>query len=297
MNKIVSVVTPTYGRSEMLLSSIQSVLSQTHLDIECIVVDDNGLGTPNQIATQKVISHIEDQRLKYIPLDKNMGGSHARNVGAFASKGEYICFLDDDDIFLPTKVEQQLRILDDNPDFVGCYCNHIRKNHITGVTKEYKSDKYGDILKNILLFEIDVCSGSTLMVRRSIFDKLNGFTEGIRRFQDYEFLTRLCAEGGIGLAEAPLVIINTHEGSNCNRCFKRDEEDRLKYLSIIQPIVNQMSMKDRINVEYANNSYLLISAIKLLSISGIIKYLFKLGINRRTANLIFGKILRIINKI
>lgn len=295
-NRLVSVITPTYGRSEMLFNTIQSVLSQTYNDIECIVVDDNGLGTPEQIATEKKITHINDHRFKYIPLIKNMGGSHARNVGAFASKGEYICFLDDDDIFLPMKVLLQIKALDEHPEYVGCYCNHIRKNHVTGVTSEYVSHRSGDILKDVLLFKIDVCSGSTLMVRRSLFEKLNGFTEGLRRFQDYEFLTRLCAEGPIGLVEERLVIINTHNGSNCNKSFARDEEDRLKYLAVVQPIVERLPIEDKNEVMYANNSYLFVSAIKLHSITGAIKYLMKLRINKRTMNLLYVKFKKILAK-
>lgn len=294
-NPLVSIVIPTYGRAELLVQTISSVLNQSYLNNEIIIVDDNGRGTPNQQKTEKQLETILNSNIRYIPLEKNCGGSHARNVGARSSMGKYICFLDDDDLFEPTKVEKQVELMENTPSLVGCYCNHKRVNHITGKTSVYENNKSGNLLLDVLLFNIDVCSGSTLMVRRELFEILNGFTENLSRFQDYEFLTRLCAEGELGLVPEPLVIINTHAGSNCNKTFAKDEKDRLKYLEVVQSQIDSLSPKDKESVIFANNAYLFISAIKLHSIRGCIKYLLKCGFNERTFNLVsskFKKLLR-----
>lgn len=295
MEKLVSIITPTYGRAQLLKDTVKSVLAQTYHNIEYIVVDDNGKGSPNQIATQNVLAAVEDKRFKYLPLEKNQGGSHARNVGAFASSGDYICFLDDDDLFEPTKIEEQVKLMEEHGEYVGCYCNHVRKNHITGIITGYTSGKRGNILKEVLLFNVDVCSGSTLMIRRNVFEQLNGFTEGLRRFQDYEFLTRLCAEGDMGLVDSCLVVINTHEGSNRNRQFRKDEEDRMKYLEAIAPVTAKLDKHDLESVIFANNSYLFTSAVKLHSVFGILKYLLRMGLSIRTFHFLLSKIKKVLN--
>lgn len=292
----VSVVIPTYGRADLLIKTVNSVLQQTYDNIEIVVVDDNGKNTPNQLATESKLQTISDKRLKYVPLDLNHGGSFARNVGARSSSGEYICFLDDDDEFEPTKIEKQIKLLCIDESLVACYCNHRRKNHITGQDTVYENDKSGNLLLDVLLFRIDVCSGSTLMVRRHIFDQLNGFTETLSRFQDYEFLTRLCALGKIGLVAEPLVIINTHQGSYRNKTFRREEADRKKYLQIIRPQIDCLSPKDKKAVQFANNTYLFVSAVKLRSLRGVVKYSLKCGLNVRFLKFVFGKAKKMIFK-
>lgn len=105
----VSVVIPTYKRSEFLRRALDSVLSQTWQDIEVIVVDDNGEGSPFRESTQKALDHYaDDPRVRRVLNRKNMGGAMARNEGIAAATGEYITFLDDDDIYLPDKVQVQV---------------------------------------------------------------------------------------------------------------------------------------------------------------------------------------------
>ena len=101
MSKLVSVIIPTYSRPDFISRAIESVLNQTYKPIEIIVVDDNGRGTNNQILTEQVLTNfIRSNQIKYIVHEKNKNGSAARNTGAASSHGEYITFLDDDDVLL-----------------------------------------------------------------------------------------------------------------------------------------------------------------------------------------------------
>lgn len=112
IDNLVSVIIPTYKRSDYLLQTIESVLNQTYSSIEIIVVDDNGFGTVFQKETyNKLKSLIVSNKIIYIPHDTNKNGSAARNTGFKASKGEYINFLDDDDELMPDKIEKQVHIL------------------------------------------------------------------------------------------------------------------------------------------------------------------------------------------
>lgn len=142
--KLVTVIIPTYSRPKFLPRAIESVLSQTYPEIEIIVVDDNGEGTENQKYTEELIrNYIDNKQVVYLKHDKNKNGSAARNTGFKYSHGDYIAFLDDDDQFLPTKIEKQVEKLEHSSANVGaCYCNwawyneNKLKNRIKNLEKE-----------------------------------------------------------------------------------------------------------------------------------------------------------------
>lgn len=106
---LVSVVIPTYSRNITLSRAIDSVLEQTHQNLEIIVVDDNPPDSEWRVSTQKLMQQYADnEKIHYIQNAKNMGGSRARNEGIKAANGEYIAFLDDDDEYFSEKIEKQL---------------------------------------------------------------------------------------------------------------------------------------------------------------------------------------------
>jgi len=115
----VSVIIPTFNRAAFLKSAIKSALHQTYDDIEIIVVDDN-----SSAPVHDVIKKLQDTRIKYIRHKHNFGVSVARNTGIKASKGKYIAFLDDDDEWLPEKLEKQIEIIKNSSEKVcGVYSN------------------------------------------------------------------------------------------------------------------------------------------------------------------------------
>ena len=102
----VSVIIPTYRRVGSLRKAIESVILQTYSDIELIVVDDNA----DAVWNEKVVSIVNQYPTAvYICNEVNSGSAEARNIGIRASHGEYISFLDDDDIYLPKKIEHQIK--------------------------------------------------------------------------------------------------------------------------------------------------------------------------------------------
>src|SRR3954464_14214558 len=94
-----SVIIPTYGRPKFLSEAVASVLAQTCADFECIVVDDAG----PELATLP-----NDARIRVIRRDENGGPPAARNTGIDAARGTYVAFLDDDDVWLPTRLSDAL---------------------------------------------------------------------------------------------------------------------------------------------------------------------------------------------
>jgi glycosyltransferase involved in cell wall biosynthesis len=116
----VSVVMPTYRRSQLVGRALQSILDQTFDDFEVIVVDDNSIDHPEQQATQKLITkQFNDPRIHYIINKNSQGGSEARNIGIREARGEYVAFLDDDEDWLPEKLSTQVAFLDAAESDVG----------------------------------------------------------------------------------------------------------------------------------------------------------------------------------
>ncbi|TLN28536.1 glycosyltransferase family 2 protein, partial [bacterium] len=106
----VSVIIPSYNRADMVMDAVNSVLRQTFADWELIVVDDG-----SQDNTREVIAAVRDERVRYIYQD-NQGLPGARNSGIRAARGEYVAFLDSDDVFLPHKLAVQVTAMDARPE-------------------------------------------------------------------------------------------------------------------------------------------------------------------------------------
>ena len=115
MNPLVSVVVPTYRRNETLKKALDSLFTQDYSPIEVIVIDDNADKTWND-AVKSIVE--EYPSVVYICNKSNFGSAKTRNIGIKASNGEYITFLDDDDLYLPQKISHQLKsMIDNHADF------------------------------------------------------------------------------------------------------------------------------------------------------------------------------------
>ena len=112
----ISVIIPTYNRGNIIENSIISVLNQTYTNLEVLIIDDGS--TDN---TKEIIDKFDDNRIKYIKLKNNYGGSNARNIGIKSATGKFISFQDSDDIFYPKKLEIQMKnIINQKSDLDFC---------------------------------------------------------------------------------------------------------------------------------------------------------------------------------
>ena len=250
MNKLVSVLIPTYGGGQYLRRTIESVLAQTYPHFEVIVIDDNGMGTENQKKTQAVMEHYKDEkRVVYVCHEVNRNGSAARNTGFSHSKGDYICLLDDDDEFTPEKLERQVAGLEQHPECGLTYCSRemFVNGKRTGVKRALPSD---DFFFDLVTHRRGISSG-TLMVRRSVWEALGGFDESFLRHQDYEFTARVAAAYPI----LPLDFIGLKknmQGRNNPNSYGKAFEHRKKYMAKIEPLMSHFSAEQRRNVIEAN---------------------------------------------
>lgn len=139
MNEKVSVIIPTYKRYDLLERAIKSVLNQTYRNIEIIVVDDNAKFPEIRRKTEEIVKKYP--QIIYIKNKKNLGGGLTRNVGINKSTSNYIAFLDDDDEFLPTKIEKQYNLFkklkNDKVGMIYCYVdNYDEKGEYLGANKK-----------------------------------------------------------------------------------------------------------------------------------------------------------------
>ena len=184
---LVSVIIPTYNRKRLVCRAAKSVLAQTHDNLECIVVDD--CSTDGTLDALTELSH-QDQRLRVISHLENRHASAARNTGISASQGDLIAFLDDDDTWLPEKLEKQIKCLSQASSKVGmvyCWFDIYRDQEIIGTRRPQLR---GNIFDQLLISQ-PLGNASTLLVRREVIDKIGGFDENLPRGNDGDFIRRV----------------------------------------------------------------------------------------------------------
>ena len=185
-NPLISVIIPTYKGNKSLKNSIQSVSDQTYKNIEIIVVDDNDPQTEERKLTEQIIKSL-GKSIYYYKHPKNLNGSAARNTGIKNANGDFICFLDDDDVYMPWRIQDAVDTLRKGFDIVFSDVI-IYKNGYFYNTIEMSNSK--NWLYDLLMDGNLIGTGSNLFLKRSIFDKVNGFNESYSRHQDYEFLIK-----------------------------------------------------------------------------------------------------------
>ena len=206
----VSVIITTYNRAHLVSQAIQSVLDQTFRDFELIIVDD---GSSDD--TEAVVRGFNDPRIRYI-YQENKGISGARNTGIRNARGRYIAFLDSDDLWLPTKIEQQVHILENVESSVPCcLCNAIIRGNPANKPTSFALAPLQTIYdKGIWLNVTSVLSTrcvfftQAVAIRRSSFEKIGGFDESLWVMEDHDLALRLSLEGPWAYIKEPLVIYN-----------------------------------------------------------------------------------------
>jgi len=212
---IVSIIIPTFKRNQYLKRAINSVLNQTFNEFEIIVIDDNNEGSRYRKLNEKLMEDYKDnEKVIYIKHQQNLNGAAARNTGVKFSKSKYIAFLDDDDEYLPEKIELQINLLEKlDKTWGGVYCGYsiYKKNKL--LQRNLNSGS-GNLKKKLLLMETPIGGGSTLLMKRSILKELDGFDITFSRHQDWELLIRFFRKYRIAYINRILVKIHLDDRKN-----------------------------------------------------------------------------------
>lgn len=206
---LVSIIIPTYKRNDHLIEAIDSALNQTYSNIEVIVVDDNNPDTDFRKSTESaMLKYQNNNKVKYIKHEKNKNGAAARNTGIRNSKGVFIAFLDDDDVFTPHKIEEQYNFIKNNPEIDCVSCDIYRGGKI-------QHQKYNEqtAIFDILMLDYSPVT-STLFFRKEALIEINGFDEKYRRHQDLELMIKFLKTKKLGYINKPLITMGINDGEN-----------------------------------------------------------------------------------
>ena len=242
-NTLVSIIVPSYGRPDTLRVCIESLIKQSLKSIEIIVIDDNGKGTENQIITENLINNLNNKfqvEISYHALSVNMGGAHARNKGVELSNSDIVGFIDNDDLALPNRVEEQYKKLIEfssrNPRIKACLCLPIRKKNGVEVNREDFKFKE-NYLFELLSLEVNLQIGSSIILFKDAYNLLNGFDGKFRRNQDLEFMIRYYEKFDAIILNQYLIVANIDDRSNTpsyRKILETKELFLLKFDSLIK---------------------------------------------------------------
>ena len=271
---LVSVIVPTYRRTNYLKLTLESILNQTFTDFEIIVVDD---GTDNNLN-----EHLCNQlkKVKYFKIENSGGPARPRNVGIREARGKYIAFVDDDDLWLPQKLEIQIAILDKFPSFglVHNCCELIDeygnlKNVVIG-RPGTPDVKHGDV--SLRMMGNWTIMMPTPLLRKEVIDKVGFFNEEMpSASEDVEFWVRCSFTTKFYYIDEPLAQYRVHTGN-----ISGSSAQYIELPLYLKRVLIEVYNKEKISkVDYQLIRYRLCQMqIKMIKFNFFItiRYLFKL---------------------
>jgi GT2 family glycosyltransferase len=213
---IISVILPVYNGERTIKETMDSVLNQTFLDFELIVINDG-----SQDSTLEVVSRIVDSRLKVFSY-ANAGLAATRNRGISHAIGEYISFIDADDFWTSDKLEAQFKALQANPQAAVAYSwtdwidesgQFLRSGgHIT---------VNGDVYAKLLLRDF-IESGSNPLIRKHALAEVGGFDESLAAVEDWDMWLRLAAQYEFVCVPSPQILYRVSSNSMSSNIWKME---------------------------------------------------------------------------
>ena len=232
----ITVIITSYNRGEIIGRAVDSVLGQTRSADEIILVDDGSSDNTDQLIKEKYPD------IKYI-WQENRGIGHARNTGISQARGIWIAFLDSDDEWLPSKLKDQLKTLQHQPDYKICHTNEIWIRNGKRVNPMKKHEKSGGLIfKNCL--PLCIISPSSVIIHRSVFEEHGLFDESLPVCEDYDLWLRFCAFLPILYLEKPQIIkYGGHSDQLSNKYWGMD---RFRIIALEKIIKNpKLSPEDK----------------------------------------------------
>lgn len=214
---LVSVVVTTHYRNEWLGEAIESVLAQTYDPVEVIVVDDSG-----ERFAKPVVEAYHDAGVRYVAHERNRGDNVARNTGLEHAGGEYVQFLDDDDLLRPEKVARQVAVFDADPAVGVVSCGIENGGDVVLPTPSQR----GDVLREALTLRMAPCVTTAMLLRRSALDRVLPLTQRPAR-SDVDWRIDLALSTRFDYVDGVLVEKRAHEGNKGASLVGREEDLRL----------------------------------------------------------------------
>jgi glycosyltransferase involved in cell wall biosynthesis len=236
------VIIATYNRAAFLDESLRSVLNQRYRPLEILVADD---GSTDE--TRDCVEMFQHPAIQYLHLEHSGRPSVVRNRALELAKGQFVAFLDDDDIWQPNKIERQVEALRSQPH-AGFSYTDARLIHSDGVTTDpvlKPEQRLGGAIFSALLLDCFIVP-STILIRKDLLDRVGLFDETLAITEDYDLWLRLAFASRAAFVDEPLAWIRRHEGS-----ISREREilTHQNMLTVLERLSDRQQLSLRQSVE------------------------------------------------
>ena len=246
MNPLISVVIPAFNSYGFLTTAVRSVVDQTYKNFEIIIVDDCSNDDTERVVKAFTLSN---DNIKYIKHDENKGLSEARNTGIMAAKGEFIAFLDADDIWSPRKLEYQYGKFEENPKLGVVFTGYTLIDLNKRIRREYCPPKFNnqyDFARNLLVRNIVTGSASSVMIKKECFEKVGLFDTVLKAAEDWDMWMRIAHKFTFAAVESPCVTYVEHSQNmsrNIGRMITYSIRAVLKNLQLYENLFSKSDLK------------------------------------------------------
>lgn len=236
--ELVSAIITTHNRSPyIVLRAVKSVLKQTYKNIEVIVVDDSTASFSQRNEVERVIRE-QSNRIIYIRHEKNMGSCAARNTGLLYANGFYVAYLDDDDEWLPEKIEKQIEGFC-NSNIALVYCGY-------NVIDEKRGKRYvnptiilnGFVFEELLTHKFNGVTTSNPLIKKECINSIGGFDTEMQSLQDYDLMLRITMKYPVNCVKEPLLNYYIHDGNRISNDIDKRIAGRERILEKYRDIIN-----------------------------------------------------------
>ncbi|MGH3264482.1 MAG: glycosyltransferase family 2 protein [Trebonia sp.] len=203
----VSAVIPAYNAARTIARTLDSALTQSLPDIEVVVVDD---GSADR--TREIVESVGDPRVRLVS-QPNAGVATARNTGISHARGDWVAFLDSDDVWLPHKLERQLELMAARP---GCMASQGSAYFVDDELRPFKLRRCLPVTNPLLMFlrfQNLPNAASSWIVRRELLGRIGGFDPDLVILEDWEFSLRLARYANPLCIDEPLTLYRVHPGN------------------------------------------------------------------------------------
>lgn len=260
---LVSVIMPTHNRCDLVKETIDSLLNQTYKTIELIIIDDHSTDNTKECIER----YVEEYDFIHYYMSEGWGACAARNLGILKSQGEYIQFMDDDDIVHEDFIKQRIEALqkDGQVGFATCNMSYFQKN-LENIVKYFRIDNIEHDIYNHLLRS--ALPAPLFLFRRSTIEAIGFWDENCLRFQDIRYYHRLFLKSinGVWLSDY-LYYVRIHEQTISRR---NDKKTIVSILKVYEKINIEWSQEDKLTLRLSRILFLL-SILTLTSCGNINK--------------------------
>jgi glycosyltransferase involved in cell wall biosynthesis len=230
-----SVIIPTYNRAEFLKEAIESVLCQTLQDFEVIIIDDHSGDD-----TKEVVTSFRDERIIYILNDRGRGGAGTRNAGIGRARGEWVAFLDDDDVWLPEKLDILYKKVQEVDQSVGLiYTGYAVYDFDKKVERNlFIPQKEGSMYKD-LLYNNYIGALSSVAIRRDLLRIVGGFDQEFPGMQDVDLYVRIANISKVAFIKEKLVYMRRSNTDRISLDLQKKLKSSLLFWSKYKKIINK----------------------------------------------------------